>query len=217
MRFVPEPARPANRPGAAGGCPGSLRLSGARSGEEYAAWWVVRPDSSAVLYSASSGDGGRTWSGAAEVDALDRSVVGCDRPPPALASVGDTVHVVYAETAPEGTGIFFAHSMDRARMFHTPVTIVYGSRLVPAAVAADAGRVVVAYEDPSAALPQIGLAISNTMGHIFERRTQASTGVGATTSPQVALAGNALAVAWIQRARRDGIRAARMVRTGRLQ
>ena len=51
--------------------------------------------------------------------------------PPSLATVGDDVYVAYSMAAPEGTGVFFAHSM--GSMLHAPVPVIYGERLVSTA------------------------------------------------------------------------------------
>jgi hypothetical protein len=93
--------------------------------------------------------------------------------------------------------------MDRGTMYHSPVAIVYGDRIVDVGVAALHDTVAVAYADPSMRYPRIGLALSRTLGHIFEMRipTVAGTGSGdaSASSPAVALAPGRIAVAWIER------------------
>jgi hypothetical protein len=115
--------------------------------------------------------------------------------------------------APEGTGVFFAHTM--SGMLHSPVPVIYGERLVSTAIAADARRVVVAYEEPNGTRRQIDVAISATQGHLFETHTTASRGVDIATSPLIALSDSTLAVSWLTRAAADSA-ASRVVRTGRL-
>ena len=191
----------------AGACRGSVRVawSGNSGAERYAVWWSLRPDSSAALLAARSVDGGTTWSTPQPVDTLDRSDVGCARPAPAIAADSQTayVHVAYAMHAPEGTGVFFAHAMDRGTMYHAPVAIVYGDRLVDVDVAALHDTVAVAYADPSMRYPHVGLALSRTLGHIFEMRIPAvartGSGNASASSPAVALASGRIAVAWIER------------------
>jgi hypothetical protein len=183
-------------------CPGSLRLSRA-GGSLYAAWWAVRPDSGANLLSSRSLDGGRHWSIAARVDTSDAGVTGCHRIAPSIAADSSSgyVHVTYAMVAPEGPGLFFAHSMDEGVTFHTPVAILYGDRLGRTSVAADGDVVVVGFEDPNSSTPRVGLAISRTMGHIFEQRIlPLSDDVGTATRPLTAVRGRQIAVAWEQRA-----------------
>jgi len=205
-------------PPAANICPGSLRL--ARSGGSiYAAWWTPRADSSASLLVSRTLDGGRHWSAPAAVDTTDRGVSGCQRVAPALAadSASHYVHVTYALMAPEGPGLFFAHSMDEGVTFHTPVAILYGDRLGRTSVAADGDIVVVGFEDPNSARPRVGLAISRTMGQIFEQRVlPLSDDVGTATRPLVAVRGRRIAVAWEQRAA-SGTAAALDVRVGTLR
>ena len=183
-------------------CAGSLRLARG-DGRLFAVWWSPRPDSSAILASAISSDGGATWTAPVAVDTTDRGLTGCSRVPAAIAAdaASGYVHVTYAMLAAEGPGIFFAHSMDRGASFHAPVPILYGERLGRTSVAADGDLVVVAFEDPSSHTPRIGLALSGTMGHIFEDRVlPVSDDNGAATHPLVAIHQHRLTVAWQQRA-----------------
>jgi hypothetical protein len=199
-------------------CPGSLRLAPAR-GTLHAAWWAPRADSSARLLSARSSDGGRSWNAPAPVDTTDRSVSGCRRAPPAIAAdpASGYVHVTYALLAPEGPGVFFSHSMDGGASFHSPVPILYGDRLGRTSVAADGDLVVVGFEDPNSMTPRIGLAMSHTMGHIFEDRiVPVSDGNGVASHPLTAIHGRRVAVAWEQRAS-ESAPAALTVRVGSLR
>lgn len=210
------PPRPVTLPRAPM-CPGSVRFAWLDQRQVYAAWWAARPDSSAVLYADYSPDGGATWRGVSVVDTLDRSSDGCRRAAPGIAASGEYVHVAYGLRAPEGAGVFFSHSMDRGVLFHAPVIITYADRPGAAAVAASGDTVVVAYEDPNQAPTEIGLAVSHTMGHIFEQHTPVSSGASGGTAPEVALAGSTVAVAWLEGTGGDTGRAVRMVRVGRLR
>ena len=198
-------------------CPGSLRTARA-AGTLYAVWWSVRADSSALLSAARSQDDGRTWSDVAPVDTTDRGVSGCQRAAPAIAADSSSgyVHITYGMVAPEGAGLFFAHSMDRGVTFHSPVPILYGERPGHTSVAAEGDRVVVAFEDPNSGTPRIGLALSRTMGHIFEDRLMpVSNDHGAATRPRVAVSGHTLHLAWQEQAG-PGERAVTRTRTGTL-
>lgn len=203
-------------PHSVGRCDGSVRV--ARFGGEMrvAVWWSARPDSSVALLSARSDDGGRSWGATVPVDSTDRSVAGCRRPPPAIAADSTTtyVHVTYSLLGPQGPGVFFSHSMDRGALFHAPVPIVYGERPAHTSVAAQGDVVVVAYEDPNARRPTIGLALSHTMGHVFDAREADSAPLGGVL-PHVALRGGRLALSWTRRTA-DG-RTVRMVREGTLR
>jgi hypothetical protein len=200
-------------------CPGSLVL--ARAGRQlYAAWWRARPDSGALLLAARTGDDGRHWSAPAPVDTTDVGVTGCDRAPPALAadSASGYVHVAFALTGKEGPGLFFAHSMDGGATFHAPVPIFYGERLGRASVAADGDHVVVAFEDPNSRTPRVGLALSRTMGHIFEERIlPVSDDNGAATHPLAAVRGKRVSVAWERRPSSDSAAALVVIRSGTLR
>jgi hypothetical protein len=213
-RFVPDTLRPASTPSAPGLCTATLRTSQGRS-LLFASWWGVRPDSSAVLFLAKSSDGGRAWLPSMTVDSTDVSTNGCTRPAPALTTVGDDVYVAYSMIAPEGKGVFFAHSM--GSMLHTPVPVIYGERLVETGIAADEHRVAVAYEEPNGSRPQIDVAISVTQGHLFDWHTTASRGVDVASSPAVAMAGPELAVSWLNGQPGVGGPQNRVVRVGRLQ
>lgn len=196
-------------------CAGSLRL--ARAGRIlYAAWWSPRSDSLARLLSARSNDGGATWEPAAAVDTTDHGATGCHREAPSIAADSSTgyVHVAYALLAPEGPGLFFSHSMDGGKSFHAPVPIVYGDKLGRTSVAASGDLVTVAFEDPNSVVPRVGLAISRSMGHIFEDRLlPVSDDNGAAARPLVALQGHRVSVAWQERVAANGDVVLR-VRTG---
>jgi hypothetical protein len=202
-------------------CPGSVRAARIADGSLVAVWWSVRADSSSLLLGALSPDGGTSWRPAIRIDTADVSVVGCSRPPAAIATSAGFVHVVYSMRASEGAGVFYAHSMNNGQQFEVPLTIVYGDRLTRTAVAADKGTIAVAYEDPSGATPQIGLAISRDWGHIFDERTRGSTGLGAAMNPDVAVAAREVAVTWLVsptgEAADSDARASRIVRVGRLR
>jgi hypothetical protein len=212
-RFGTDSIALASTPAAPGICVSSLRYARGSS-HLYAAWWSVRPDSSAVLYSASSADSGRAWGRPTAVDTSDVSSQGCNRPPPAVATVGDDLHTAYSMVAPEGTGVFFAHYM--GSMLHSPVAVTYGERLVPTAIAAEGDRVAVAYEEPNGSRKQVDVSMSTTQGHLFDWHVTASRDVDVASAPAVAIAGKTLAVSWLTRRAADSV-GTRVVRVGRLQ
>jgi len=186
-----------------GACPGSARVawSGGSGVERYVVWWAPRADSSAALMSARSTDGGRSWTTVEPVDTVDRSTVGCSRPAPAVAadSASGYVHVAYSMRAPEGTGVFFSHSMEHGHMYHSPVAIMYGDELRQVAIASLGDTVAVAFVQPTRSRSELGVALSRTMGHIFEERVTVPSS-GDASDPAVALAPGTIAVAWVQRA-----------------
>lgn len=197
--WAPAPAAPVGLPGVAA-CPGSMQVARLLGNEWFATWFAVRPDSSVVLEGARSTDGGATWPERAPVDTTDRGTQGCRRPPPALAadSASQYVHVAYWLTAPEGAGVFFSHTMPGHFMFHAPVPVMYGDRPARTSVAASGMFVVVGYEDPNAADPEVWVALSRTQGHLFDERVQAA---GSAAAPRVAVQGATIAVAWERRNR----------------
>ena len=196
-------------------CVGSLRVAAAR-GTLFGVWWSPRPDSGVRLLAARSANGGRIWSTPAPVDTTDAGMSGCRREPAAIAadSASGYVHVTYALQAGEGPGLFFSHSMDAGVTFHAPVPILYGERLGRTSVAADGDLVVVAFEDPNSTTPRIGLALSRTMGHMFEHRIlPVSDDNGPAIHPLTAARGRRIAVAW-EPGGANGAPASLAVRTG---
>ena len=192
------PAAP-SAPNDSAACPGSFRTSASSSTEIYGVWWSRRDAGRAVLLASRSDDAGGTWMPAVPVDTTDRGAVGCARPAPAIAADGSSgyVHVTYFLDAVGGPGVFFAHSMERGELFHSPVPIVYGDRPSSTAVAAADSVVVVAFEDPNGERAQIALAMSRTWGHIFTpERPEASTGAPEAEGPLVALRKGLVAVGW---------------------
>ena len=189
-----------------GACLGSLRT--ARSGSDvYGAWWEVRDDSSSVLMVGRSTDAGKTWGIVQPADTLDRSRRGCTRPAPAIAADSATnyVDIAYFMEATEGPGVFFTHSMDARHIgsgdgiFHSPVPVVYGDQPSDVSVAARGNDLVVAYEDPNGDRSMVGLALSRTMGHIFEQRLVVSMPDLPARAPLVALRGDSVMVQWWER------------------
>ena len=177
-------------------CPGSVRIS-KENEEEFSAWWESRRDSSVVLMTARRA-GGKPWSPPVIADSTDHGVKGCGRPAPAIAADARSgyVHVAYFAEPARGTGIFFAHSMDKAATFHSPVAIVFGRNPSRVSVAADGDRVAVAYEDPNSTQPIIGIALSKTMGHIFENRSIASSENGRARQPAVRIESDSIRLWW---------------------
>lgn len=191
----PLPQQYGGQPPAAGPelCPGSLRVI-PTEGAHYAAWWSKRADGSAELMAASGNHAG--WSLPVRVDTMDAGRTGCDRPPPAIWVDEPNVHIAYFMRAREGPGIFLAHSMDGGKLFHFPVAVVYGERPAPAAVSAAGNLVIVAYEDPNTTPTRISVAISTTMGHLFEFRQVLSPSGRAAADPWVFTRSDSVVVGW---------------------
>jgi len=95
-----------------------------------------------------------------------------------------------------GSGIFFSHSMDGGRTFHASVPIVFGDNASSVGIATSGDRVAVAYEDPNSTEPSVGVALSRTMGHIFEHREIVSSDNERAREPVVELRGNTVRVWW---------------------
>ena len=206
-----KPVPPVGAIADSGMCERSVRTARGVGGERYAVWWRARANGSAALMSARSDDDGARWSAPVPVDTTDRGAHGCDRPAPAIAVDARTgyVHVAYHLRGAEGAGVFFSHSMERGALFHAPMAIVYGDRPAAASVASWGRMVVVAFENPNSAKPQLSLAISRTDGHDFERaRVDASSANVAATDPMLAVRERRIVVGWRESGRiaiREGV------------
>lgn len=161
-------------------------------------WWTSRSDSSVVLSMQHSRDGGASWDAPVTVEARDRGRRGCDRPAPGVFydSASGYLHLVYFIESASGAGVFFAHSMDKGAMFHSPVPVVYGNAPAAASVAANGDSVVVVFEDPNATAPRIGIALSHSTGHIFEVRGDATPDDVPAIAPWVTLDHRKVTVWW---------------------
>ncbi|MDQ3673014.1 MAG: hypothetical protein M3365_01370 [Gemmatimonadota bacterium] len=178
-------------------CLRSIRAAGDTL-DLFRVWWSSRHDSSVVLSVQRSKDRGRTWLPPMVIDSVDRGRRGCDRPPPATAFDPSSgyLYLVYFIEPSTGAGVFFAHSMDRADMFHAPVPVIYGTRASAAGVAGRGDSVVVVFEDPNSSQSRVGYALSHTSGHIFEKRGQVTPNEEVATAPWVNLKGNRITVSW---------------------
>lgn len=178
-------------------CLRSIHTAGAGS-DLFRAWWTSRSDSSVVLSMQHSTDRGSSWQPPVEVETRDRGHRGCDRPPPGIFydPTRGYVHLVYFIEASNGAGVFFAHSMDKGGMFHSPVPVVYGKTPSAASVAASGDSVVVVFEDPNATAPHIGMVLSSTTGHIFEQRGEATPDDVPAIRPWVSLDHQKVTVWW---------------------
>ena len=178
-------------------CIRSIRTAGAGP-DLFRVWWASRSDSSVVLSMQHSGDRGATWEPPVGVESRDQGRRGCDRPAPGIFydPVSGYLHLAYFIEGREGAGVFFAHSMDKGKTFHVPVPVVYGNEPSNASVTGVGDSVVVVFEDPNAAAPRIGIALSRSAGHIFEQRGQVTPDDVRAAAPWVALDHGEIIVWW---------------------
>ena len=184
-------------PGTVAPCLMSIRTAG-DTGELFRTWWSVRSDSSAILSLQRSPDKGVRWESPIEVDSRDRGRRGCERPAPGITydAASGYVYLVYFVEASDGAGVFFAHSMNKGGMFHSPVPVVYGSAPSVASVAGHGDSVLVVFEDPNSTTPRIGIVLSHTTGHLFDQRGQVTPDDVAAVRPWVALSHGHITVWW---------------------
>ena len=178
-------------------CLMSIRTAGDTS-ERFRSWWSVRSDSSVILSLQRSPDKGARWDSAIEVDSRDSGRRGCQRPAPGISydPASGYVYLVYFVEASDGAGVFFAHSMNRGGMFHSPVPVVFGSAASVASVAGRGDSVVVVFDDPNSTTPRIGIVLSHTTGHLFDQRGQVTPDDVAAVAPWVALSHSRIIVWW---------------------
>lgn len=183
--------------GAVAHCLRSIRTVGAGS-DLFRVWWTARSDSSVVLSLQHSPDRGVNWEAPVIVETRDHGRRGCDRPAPGIFydPTRGYLHLVYFIEANDGAGVFFAHSMDKGGMFHSPVPVVYGNAPAAASVAANGDSVVVVFEDPNAMTPMIGIVLSHSTGHIFEARSEATPDDVPAVAPWVTLDHRNVTVWW---------------------
>lgn len=183
--------------GAPNPCTRSIRTSGTVA-DLFRVWWSSRSDSSVVLSVQRSGDKGASWQAPVVVESRDRGRRGCDRPAPGIYydPVSGYLHLVYFMEGNDGAGVFFAHSMDKGGMFHAPVAVVYGNAPSAASVAGTGDSVVVAFEDPNATTPRIGMVLSHSAGHVFEQRGQVTPDDVPAVAPWVAIDHGKIMVWW---------------------
>ena len=178
-------------------CLRSIRTASADS-DLFRVWWAARSDSSVVLSMQHSRDRGVGWEPPVVVEARDRGRRGCDRPAPGIFydPPRGYLHLVYFIEAKDGAGVFFAHSMDKGGMFHSPVPVVYGNAPSAASVAANGDSVVVIFEDPNAMTPRIGIVLSRSTGHIFEARGDVTPDDVPAVRPWLTLDGRKITAWW---------------------
>ena len=183
--------------GTTGPCIMSVRTVGDTT-QLFRTWWSVRRDSSVVLSMQRSERQGATWDDAIEVDSRDGGSRGCRRPAPGISydPISGYIYLVYFVEAKDGAGVFFAHSMDKGAMFHSPVPVVYGNTPSVASVAGRGDSVVVVFEDPNSTTPRIGIVLSHTTGHLFDQRGQVTPDDVPAVAPWVALDHKRITVWW---------------------
>ncbi len=191
------------------GCAGSFRIA-TDGTSAFAAWWKARPDSSAVLM-ASRSLRDHAWSEPVIADSTDHGTRGCGRPPVAIAADRRSgyVHLAYYLEPASGGGVFFAHSMDSGATFHAAVPIVYGANPSRTSVSSHGDRVVVAYEDPNSRQPLVGLALSQSMGHIFDNGILVTSDNGRARQPVVRVDGDSIRLWWSEYSPNPAISATR--------
>ena len=190
----------ANLPRVSGGVDHCLRsiLATSAGSDVFRVWWTSRSDSSVLLSMQHSRSGGASWDLPVTVEDRDRGRRGCDRPAPGMFydPARGYLHLVYFIEPPGGAGVFFAHSMDKGAMFHSPVPVVFGNSPSAASVAANGDSIVVVFEDPNATAPRIAIALSHSTGHIFERRGEVTPDDVPAVTPWIVLDHRRISVWW---------------------
>jgi len=195
-------------------CWPSIRLARAEK-SFYAAWWSVRPDSSASL-DVSRSDDGADWTKPVIADSTDASSRGCNRPPPAVVAdiLSGYVHLAYFIEPASGAGVFSVHTMDRGETFHSPVPIVFNDQPSRTSIAAEGDRVAVAYDQPVGERSQVFVALSKTAGHLFNTSLPVSAENANASDPRAILHGTKLELSWTEHSSADSTHLRLATRTG---
>jgi hypothetical protein len=203
-RLVDQPQPIVTLPAAA--CSTSVVAARAHGETWYAAWFLVRFDSSVVLMVNRSSDGGSTWSTPVVADGRDRGQRGCTRPRPAVAADSATayVHVAYFIEPIEGAGVWYTHSMEQGKVWHQTIGVLYGDEPVTASVVSAGDTVLVAYEHPGSRGSRLGVAISRQAGHTFAERLRVVRVSGMAREPRIAFAAGRVGLAWLEQSRTGG-------------
>jgi hypothetical protein len=99
--------------------------------------------------------------------------------------------------------------------FHDPMSIAYGKRASAVSIASAGDKVAVAFEEPNAERGQIWVALSRSMGHLFEYRGPVSSAPEMSRRPHVLLHGTKLEVSWLELVQSDSSGKTRLAkRTG---
>ena len=175
-------------------------LATGRDGALYMAWRHVFPGSVRDIVVARSADHGASWSEPARVNADNWVFDACPHAGPALAvdSAG-TLHVAWWTGKEGAAGVYYSSSADGARTFSPAVPLGVASHSRPAHVqlgVASRGRVVVAWDDGTRAVPQVILRQSSDAGAHWAAPIPLSAAGRAASFPVLGLVGDSVVVAW---------------------
>ncbi len=206
-------------------CEGSIAYAHVAGREAFAAWWMALPESTVTLVVQRTLDDGQSWSAPEIVDQRDAGHSGCGRPAPAVAADSATGYllIAYSSAPKAGTAVWFSHAMpmvingERTLMWHAPVPVVFGDRLVNASVAGVGDTVVVAYAYPSGPPTRVGLAVSRTAGHLFTEHMALAASGSSLAEPHVALRNRLLTLVWRSTTLTPDSTVSWMIRAGKLR
>lgn len=188
-------------------------LASGADGRLYMAWRSVLPGSVRDIVVARSDDRGATWRAPVRVHADGWVYDGCPHAGPALAVDADgALHATWW-TGKEGrAGVWYAKSTDGGASFGAPVAmgVADASRPAHAQLAVgDSGRVVVAWDDGTRAVPRVLVRASRDGGATFGEAVAASDSAAAAQFPVLGLHARTVTLVWAEQAAAVAARAAK--------
>jgi hypothetical protein len=182
-----------------------------KKGTAYIAWREVLPGSIRDIVVARSSDRGATWTPPVRVHADDWKFDGCPHAGPALqVDPQRRLHVAWWTGAERKAGVYYARSADGGQTFDSAVALRTAnfSRPSHAQLALDGDSlVVVAWEDGTAAVPQVVMRVSRDGGRTFGAAQRVSTSERAAGFPVLALSRRGVTIAWSEQSPEQAVRA----------
>jgi hypothetical protein len=177
-------------------------LASGDGGRLYMAWRSVLPGNVRDIVVARSDDWGATWSAPVRVHADGWVYDGCPHAGPALAVDAEgALHATWWTGRDGRAGVWYAKSVDGARSFGAPVAmgVAQASRPAHAQLAVgDSGRVVVAWDDGTRAVPRVLVRASRDGGATFGEATVASDSAAAAQFPVLGLHARTVTLVWAE-------------------
>jgi hypothetical protein len=172
----------------------------------YLAWRSVLPGNIRDVVVARSTDDGKTWSSPVRVHVDDWSIEACPHAGPSLvADARGVLHVAWWTGDPGRAGAYYARSEDGGASFSAPTALGVAAESRPShpQLALSGDTVVVAWDDGTVRVPQVRVRVSRDGGRTFGDPTTLTDEERAGTFPVLALAPEAITVAWSEQGADD--------------
>jgi hypothetical protein len=181
-------------------------IASAGGGVVYVAWRTVLPGNIRDVVVARSADDGETWSRPVRVHADDWSIEACPHAGPSMiVDERGRLHIAWWTGAPQRAGAYYARSEDGGATFGAPITLGAAAESKPShpQLAMNGDSVVVAWDDGTVPVPQVRVRVSRDGGRTFGEAATLTEVARAGTFPVLALAADAITVAWSEQGADD--------------